>query len=714
MDGQDDVVKSPATNPEASSVNERSEKTTTTGAGGDSSNILSRAAHKIGEKLHLTGKHKKDGEAPGKDKVDDGLSETERNTLSEYKKYFKEKGGKDADFPQIEKLHHGAAIRIKAEDGKDSWPRFLSEGPSDEVKKLLDKKAAPVTNLEVPSLYPDKNVVGVKGDSTRVSAEIPTKATVQDDSMAKRNLEALAKAKEDANKSAERPDLSKFVDTSKIPYVYKDATSNEFGEMKTVDGKKVFIPHGVVERAKDGAYQDANHTMRHYAGSEAAGKVRQALADALPEELKKGSSADRVAWLDEKQAELEGKQAPKKQEPTEVPKKTEASKPGKTEPAKEGEKVEAGKGSHVVQKGETLSKIARQHFPGLNSLEIQRKVDEIFAANRDKIHNKNMIFAGQELKIPGVKAKAETKTDAKAEPKTEAKTETKTEAKAEPKTEAKAETKTETKAEHKPEAKVEKSNVADTINALKRGDLNGFIEKYDDTINAFRQAKDAKSEKEFADAVSKRMDAEKLTAETMKNYATSYKSRLDQGGAFGSGKADGYLGKDELETHKNHLATHSPASAMIVDKMLSKYDAIKEANKEHGPINNPNMSIKDIEEYASKSKTAQLLAKAFPDKASFEAVTRSKDTDPELNIFGAKIGGEHKLSMESLADMIDEIKNDIPSADKARRQDLQDRVYALKALFDNWSEITGLPVLGGFRGNIYSDKIQEFIKKYNA
>jgi nucleoid-associated protein YgaU len=49
---------------------------------------------------------------------------------------------------------------------------------------------------------------------------------------------------------------------------------------------------------------------------------------------------------------------------------------------------------HVVQSGDTLSKIAQQYYgdPAL--------YDKIFQANRDVLKDPNKIFPGQKLKIP--------------------------------------------------------------------------------------------------------------------------------------------------------------------------------------------------------------------------------------------------------------------------------------------------------------------------
>jgi nucleoid-associated protein YgaU len=50
--------------------------------------------------------------------------------------------------------------------------------------------------------------------------------------------------------------------------------------------------------------------------------------------------------------------------------------------------------THVVQSGDTLSKIAQQYYgdPAL--------YDKIFQANRDVLKDPNKIFPGQKLKIP--------------------------------------------------------------------------------------------------------------------------------------------------------------------------------------------------------------------------------------------------------------------------------------------------------------------------
>lgn len=50
--------------------------------------------------------------------------------------------------------------------------------------------------------------------------------------------------------------------------------------------------------------------------------------------------------------------------------------------------------THVVQSGDTLSKIAQKYYgdPAL--------YDKIFQANRDVLKDPNKIFPGQKLKIP--------------------------------------------------------------------------------------------------------------------------------------------------------------------------------------------------------------------------------------------------------------------------------------------------------------------------
>jgi nucleoid-associated protein YgaU len=50
--------------------------------------------------------------------------------------------------------------------------------------------------------------------------------------------------------------------------------------------------------------------------------------------------------------------------------------------------------THVVQAGDTLSKIAQKYYgdPAL--------YDKIFQANRDVLKDRNKIFPGQKLKIP--------------------------------------------------------------------------------------------------------------------------------------------------------------------------------------------------------------------------------------------------------------------------------------------------------------------------
>jgi nucleoid-associated protein YgaU len=60
---------------------------------------------------------------------------------------------------------------------------------------------------------------------------------------------------------------------------------------------------------------------------------------------------------------------------------------------KEGDATDATQW-HVVQKGETLSKIAAKYYgdPGL--------YNTIFEANRDRLKDPNLIRIGQKLRIP--------------------------------------------------------------------------------------------------------------------------------------------------------------------------------------------------------------------------------------------------------------------------------------------------------------------------
>lgn len=51
--------------------------------------------------------------------------------------------------------------------------------------------------------------------------------------------------------------------------------------------------------------------------------------------------------------------------------------------------------THVVAKGDSLSKIARQYYGDANQWQ------RIYDANRDQISNPDLIHPGQNLKIPG-------------------------------------------------------------------------------------------------------------------------------------------------------------------------------------------------------------------------------------------------------------------------------------------------------------------------
>jgi nucleoid-associated protein YgaU len=51
--------------------------------------------------------------------------------------------------------------------------------------------------------------------------------------------------------------------------------------------------------------------------------------------------------------------------------------------------------THVVAKGDSLSKIARQYYGDANQWQ------RIYEANRDQISNPDLIHPGQNLKIPG-------------------------------------------------------------------------------------------------------------------------------------------------------------------------------------------------------------------------------------------------------------------------------------------------------------------------
>jgi nucleoid-associated protein YgaU len=71
--------------------------------------------------------------------------------------------------------------------------------------------------------------------------------------------------------------------------------------------------------------------------------------------------------------------------------------PDITGPAGEGPTQEGhsqGGQTHVVAKGESLSKIAKQHYGDANQWR------RIYEANRDQISNPDLIHPGQTLKIP--------------------------------------------------------------------------------------------------------------------------------------------------------------------------------------------------------------------------------------------------------------------------------------------------------------------------
>ena len=51
-------------------------------------------------------------------------------------------------------------------------------------------------------------------------------------------------------------------------------------------------------------------------------------------------------------------------------------------------------GTHVVDKGDTLFRLARQYYND------ERRWKDIFEANQDRVANPDMIFVGQELVIP--------------------------------------------------------------------------------------------------------------------------------------------------------------------------------------------------------------------------------------------------------------------------------------------------------------------------
>jgi nucleoid-associated protein YgaU len=49
---------------------------------------------------------------------------------------------------------------------------------------------------------------------------------------------------------------------------------------------------------------------------------------------------------------------------------------------------------YIIQKGDTLSKIAKQYYGNAN------KYPEIFEANREVIKDADLIFPGQKIRIP--------------------------------------------------------------------------------------------------------------------------------------------------------------------------------------------------------------------------------------------------------------------------------------------------------------------------
>lgn len=70
-----------------------------------------------------------------------------------------------------------------------------------------------------------------------------------------------------------------------------------------------------------------------------------------------------------------------------MPKPFETTGPAGESPTQEGQ-------THVVAKGESLSKIAKQHYGDANQWR------RIYEANRDQISNPDLIHPGQKLKIP--------------------------------------------------------------------------------------------------------------------------------------------------------------------------------------------------------------------------------------------------------------------------------------------------------------------------
>jgi nucleoid-associated protein YgaU len=70
--------------------------------------------------------------------------------------------------------------------------------------------------------------------------------------------------------------------------------------------------------------------------------------------------------------------------------------------ASTGSPAEAQSAFYTVEKGDTLSKIAKQHYGNAN------RYNEIFEANRPMLKDADEIYPGQVLRIPGATAQATT------------------------------------------------------------------------------------------------------------------------------------------------------------------------------------------------------------------------------------------------------------------------------------------------------------------
>ena len=65
----------------------------------------------------------------------------------------------------------------------------------------------------------------------------------------------------------------------------------------------------------------------------------------------------------------------------------------------------SGEQSYTVEKGDTLSKIAKEHLGSANAWK------QIFEANRDVIDNPDRIFPGQVIKLPPAPPADDAETD---------------------------------------------------------------------------------------------------------------------------------------------------------------------------------------------------------------------------------------------------------------------------------------------------------------